>query len=52
VYGRNRYSGNLRLVARNLRSYKAAQAEKKQLREASGHDYTYSISSTWEEIRN
>ena len=51
IYGRNRYSKNLVLVSSNIRDYKEAQRELRELKAASGHDYTYTISSSFEQIR-
>jgi hypothetical protein len=50
IYGKNRFSGRLITHSRNIRSLPEARKQLKNVREASGHDYTYRIVSHWEAI--
>jgi len=46
VTGRNRYSKALVVVQRNIRTEKEARETMKAVKEGSGKDYTYKLSSS------
>lgn len=50
IYGRNRYSKDLRLIERDIRSADEARRKLREFRETIGHDYTLTLSSTFEPL--
>lgn len=51
IYGRNRYSKNLILHERNIPTREEARKALKAVRESAGHDYTFRIVTTNDQMR-